>query len=89
MFPEGKLQLGEIRENFANEIRIAGICDVAISIAARTQYIPGDRRNKEKLVFAELCDKPLQQFHGVVEGALRRHHQVAFDVVPVILWNTF
>jgi hypothetical protein len=59
LFPEGKLQLGEIGEDFANEIRITGICDVIISIAARTQYIPGDGRNKEKLIFAELCDKLL------------------------------
>jgi hypothetical protein len=89
MFPEGKFQLGEVRKNFADEVRVAGIGHVVICVAARAQYVPGYRRDKEKLIFAEFCDKLLQQFDGVVEGALRRHHQVAFDVVAIILWNTF
>jgi hypothetical protein len=35
LFPEGELQLCEIGKNFAQKIRITGISDVIISVAAR------------------------------------------------------
>jgi hypothetical protein len=60
---------------------------VIIRVAAWTQNIPGYRCDKEKLVFAEFGDQLLQQFDGMVKGALRRYHQVSFDVVPIVLWN--
>jgi hypothetical protein len=62
---------------------------VIIRVAAWTQNIPGYWRNKEELIFAEFGDQLLQQFDGVVKGALRRYHQVTFDVVPIVLWNAF
>jgi hypothetical protein len=39
LFPEGELQLSEVGNNFAHEIRIAGVCDVIVRVAARTQNV--------------------------------------------------
>jgi hypothetical protein len=89
LLPEGEFQLGEVGKNFADEVWVAGVCHVVIRVAAWTQNIPGYRCNKEELIFAEFGDQLLQQFNGVVKGALRRYHQVTFEVVTIVLWNAF
>ena len=54
LFSEGQLQLSEIGKNLAQKIRITGICDVVVCIAARTKDVAGDGRHKEQLVLAKL-----------------------------------
>jgi hypothetical protein len=57
--------------------------------AARPTDVAGDRRHDEDLILAQLRHQLLQQLQGVVEGALRRHHQGSFYTVAIILRDAF
>jgi hypothetical protein len=54
LLSEGKLQLSEIRENFTQKVRISGVCNMVVCIAARTQNVAGDRHDKKQLILTEL-----------------------------------
>jgi hypothetical protein len=62
---------------------------MVVCITARTQNVAGDRRDEEKLKLTEFRDQLLEQLHGVVEGTLGRHHQVALHMIPVVLRDAF
>jgi hypothetical protein len=62
---------------------------MVLCITAWAQNVAGNRRDKKKLKLTEFRDQLLEQLHGVVEGALGRHHQVALHMVSVVLRDAF
>jgi hypothetical protein len=87
--PQKKLQFCQVGKNFARKFRVPGVGDMVIRVAAWPSDIAGDQSHDEELLLTQLRHQLLQQLQGVAEGALRRHHQVSFDMVPIIFRYTF
>jgi hypothetical protein len=52
--PERELQLCQVRENFAQKIRIIGVSNMVIRIAAWPSDVAGDGSHNEELILTQL-----------------------------------
>ncbi len=87
-FPKLELELGEIRDEVGEVVRLSKICDVACVLAAGARDESGDRGDNKQVRIRKLVHDPFQLVNRVLQSSFRSHNQSSIDVEGAVSRDT-